>query len=209
MLGKWFKKTLASSPASAKSDADAQASLPAARSLGDTDRKLVIGFLCRSDSVMPLTRQDAGVIADFLLPKRFSAGELILREGDSRSNYMLWILEGDVTIETDTISPMDSITMTVLQPGSTLGQMGLMDGQKRSASCTASSPVRAAILTRQSLRTLSATHPDVAVKLMSVIGMDVAVRLRDVTDKFKRYIMMTHAMRDEMLESAAREAARS
>ena len=32
--------------------------------------------------------------------------------------------------------------------------------------------------------------------------MGISVRLRDVTDKFKRYVMMTHAMREELLQSA-------
>ena len=152
---------------------------------------------------MPLSASDADVVVRYLLPRQFRAGEVLLREGDTRSNYMRWILEGDATIEARTDGPLDPITMTVLQPGSTLGEMGLMDGHKRSVTCTASSAVRTAILTRQSLRPLSAKHPGVAVKLMSIVCMGIAVRLRDVTGKFKRYVMMTHAMRDEILGSAS------
>jgi CRP/FNR family transcriptional regulator, cyclic AMP receptor protein len=206
MLGKWFRKSWTSASPPGRADPDGPAALAGARKLSDSDRELTIGFLCQSESVLPMTPQDAAIVAQYLLPRRFCPGDVMLREGDTRSNYMLWILDGDATIETDTVSPMDSITMTVLQPGSTLGQMGLMDGHKRSATCTASSAVSAAILTRHSLRRLAARHPDVAVKLMSIICMGIAERLRDVTDKFGRYIMMTHAMRDELLESAAREA---
>ena len=155
---------------------------------------------------MPLTPQDAVIVALYLLPERCRPGEVMLREGDVRSNYMLWVLDGDATIETTTTGPMDSITMTVLQPGSSLGPMGLMDGQRPSAACTASSAVRAAVLTRQSLRALAARHPEVAAKLMFVICRDIAARLRDVNDKFKRFALMTHVPRDEWLESAAREA---
>lgn len=41
---------------------------------------------------------------------------------------------------------------------------------------------------------------------MFVICRDIAARLRDVNDKLKRFALMTHALRDEWLESAAREA---
>ena len=212
MFGNWFKSAGVSPSAKSsgqviKKSVDTLPALPLqARHLDDTDSALAVGFLCQDDSVMPMTPQDAVIVALYLLPKRFRAGEVMLLEGDVRSNYMLWVLDGDATIETNTTGPMDSITMTVVQPGSSLGHMGLMDGHQRSAICTASSAVRAAVLTRQSLRTLAARHPEVAAKLMFIICRDIAARLRDVNDKFKRFAVMTRALREEWLESAAREA---
>ena len=206
MLGKWLTKSSGPAPAAGMDDDAASPFHPP--KLNETDQALAVQFLCRKDSVMPLSAADAEVIVRYLMPRQFRAGEVLLREGDTKSNYMLWILEGDATIEAITNGPLDPITMTVLQPGSTLGEMGLMDGHKRSVTCTASSAVRTALLTRQSLRTLSARHPEVAVKLMSIVCMGIAVRLRDVTGKFKRYVMMTHAMRDELLGSASGQAHR-
>ena len=150
---------------------------------------------------MPLSPQEADQVARYFLRRQYQPGEVLVRQGDEPSNYMLWILQGDATVEAVTPNPLDLLTMTVLQPGSTLGEMGLMDGSRRSVTCTASSAVCAAILTRQSLRTLSSRHPEIAVKLMSLICMGMSVRLRDVTNKFKGYVMMTHAMRDELLQS--------
>jgi CRP/FNR family transcriptional regulator, cyclic AMP receptor protein len=202
MLGKWFEKR--ASPPPVKDSVDVPAS-PGGQTaaLNEFDHALALQFLCRKDSVMPLSPQEAAQVARYLVPRQYQPGEVLVREGDTQSNYMLWILHGDATVEAVTASPLDPLTMTVLQPGSTLGEMGLMDGSKRSVTCTASSTVRAAILTRQSLRTLSSRHPDIAVKLMSLVCMGMSVRLRDVTDKFKRYVMMTHAMRDELLQSVA------
>jgi CRP/FNR family transcriptional regulator, cyclic AMP receptor protein len=205
MLGKWLEKRASSSPVNGNADlfAPASAHPPA---LNDIDQALAVQFLCRQDSVMQLSPQEARQIARYLLPRQYQAGEMLLREGNPQSNYMLWILRGDATIEAVTANPQDPFTITVLQPGSTLGEMGLMDGAKRSANCTASSPVHAAILTRQSLRTLSSRHPEIAVKLMCLICMGISARQRDLTEKFKRYVMMTHAMRDELLYSQARDA---
>ena len=209
MLGKWLEKCVVTSPAGSNVKApvseSASAHPPALNSL---DQTLAVQFLCRNDSVMPLSPQEAAQVARYLLPRQYKPGEVLVRQGDEQCNYMLWILQGDATIETVTANPLDLLTMTVLQPGSTLGEMGLMDGSRRSVTCTASSAVRAAILTRQALRTLSSRHPEIAVKLMSLVCMGISVRLRDVTDKFKRYVMMTHAMRDELLQSAPEKSGR-
>ena len=209
MLGKWLEKCAATLPVKGKGNVNAPASAsvhpPALNSL---DQALAVQFLCRNDSVMSLSPEEAVQVARYLLPRQYTAGEVLVRQGDEQCNYMLWILQGDATIEAVTANPLDPLTMTVLQPGSTLGEMGLMDGCRRSVTCTASSAVRAAILTRQALRTLSSRHPEIAVKLMSLVCMGIAVRLRDVTDKFKRYVMMTHAMRDELLQSAPEKSDR-
>lgn len=201
MLAKWLENRASTLPVKSHINAPAPASAhpPALNSL---DQVLAVQFLCRKDSVMPLSPQEAVQVARYLVPRQYQSGEVLVRQGDEQCNYMLWILQGDATIEAVTANPLDPLTMTVLQPGSTLGEMGLMDGCRRSVTCTASSAVRAAILTRQALRTLSSRHPEIAVKLMSLVCMGIAVRLRDVTDKFKRYVMMTHAMRDELLQSA-------
>jgi CRP/FNR family transcriptional regulator, cyclic AMP receptor protein len=205
MLGKLLGKRTANSPVKQPVTKPASAS-GNAPVLNEFDQALAVQFLSRRDSVMPLSPLEASQVARYLLSRQYQPGEVLVREGDTKSNYMLWILHGDATIEAVTASPHDPLTMTVLQPGSTLGEMGLMDGSKRSVTCTASSAVRAAILTRQSLRTLSSRHPEVAVKLMSLVCMGISVRLRDVTEKFKRYVMMTHAMRDELLHSPPRDA---
>ncbi len=207
MLGKWLEKRAATSPVSGNASAPASASAhPPA--LNSFDQALAVQFLCRDDSVMTLSPEEAVHVARYLVPRQYQPGEVLVRQGDKQSNYMLWILQGDATIEAVTARPLDPLTMTVLQPGSTLGEMGLMDGSRRSVTCTASSAVRAAILTRQALRTLSSRHPEIAVKLLSLVCMGISVRLRDVTDKFKRYVMMTHAMRDELLHSAPEKAVR-
>ena len=201
MLGKWLEKRAATLPVKGNVNAPASASAHP-HALNNLDPARAVQFLCRTDSVMPLSPEEAVQVARYLVPRQYQSGEVLVRQGDEKCNYMLWILQGDATIEAITANPLDPLTMTVLQPGSTLGEMGLMDGSRRSVTCTASSAVRAAILTRQALRTLSSRHPEIAVKLMSLVCMGISVRLRDVTDKFKRYVMMTHALRDELLQSA-------
>lgn len=207
MLDNWFKKTRAAPPAALAGSAPATRSV--SRRLNERDEALATAHLCKAKSIMPLSPHEAAVIVRYLQPRYYAAGEVLIQAGDSASsNYMLWILEGAATIEAVTSTAQDLITMTVLEPGSTVGEMGLMDGASRSATCTASTPMRCALLTRLSLQALATRHPEVAVKLMFIVTIGVAVRLRDITEKFRRYVMMSNAMREEFGTAAPSENAR-
>ena len=73
----------------------------------------------------------------------------------------------------------------MLESGSTVGELGLLDGMARSATCTSTctsgSALHCAILTRRSLLCLSSSRPEVAVKLVLITSTSVVARLRDLT----------------------------
>jgi CRP/FNR family cyclic AMP-dependent transcriptional regulator len=76
--------------------------------------------------------------------------------------------------------------------------MGLLDGEPRSASCTAMSTVRCAILTRAALNQLLDDDPRTAAKLMMAISLRIAERMRDQAEKLKLYAQLTQAMQEEI-----------
>jgi CRP/FNR family transcriptional regulator, cyclic AMP receptor protein len=207
MLQNWFRKLRAAPPTAPAGSAPAVKSL--SRRLNEGDEALATAYLCKAKSLMPLSLREAAVVVGYLQPRRYAAGEVLIQAGDgASSNYMLWILEGAATIEAVTSSAHNLITMTVLEPGSTVGEMGLMDGASRSATCTASTPMRCALLTRLPLQSLATRHPEVGVKLMFIVTIGVAIRLRDITEKFSRYVMMSNAMREEFGAAAPSENSR-
>lgn len=194
MFGRWFNP---------KKQTSSRAGADAAPSLNAMEMDLAIEFLQNAHTPLPLSHADAQLVARHFQPRRYIADEVLIRAGDTRNtDYMLWILEGQALIEASTRIPQNPVTMTVLEPGSTVGEMGLLDGQARSATCTACSAMRCAVLTRESLLSLSARHPEIAVKLMFVIALSVTVRLRDATEKFRRYVLMANAIRDELMGSS-------
>jgi CRP-like cAMP-binding protein len=92
------------------------------------------------------------------------------------------------------------MTVTVLGPGSLIGEMGLVDGSPRSASCTALTDLRCATLTRADLNRLLDEEPRAAAKLMMSIAMRIAERMRDSQGKLKLYTQLTQAMNEEINE---------
>jgi CRP-like cAMP-binding protein len=108
-------------------------------------------------------------------PHRIPEGVTFIREGDTDdTDFMLLVLDGEVTVESIVVSRTAPITVSVLGPGSLIGEMGLLDGEPRSASCTAMSDLRCALLTREALNQLLDDDPRTAAKLMMAISLRIA-----------------------------------
>ncbi len=136
-------------------------------------------------SVAPLTEEDARCIVAFLRLVAYPKGAPVLREGDVGAGYMLLVLEGEV--EVDAGSGNEALAIGVLGPGSIIGEMALLDGSPRSASCTAVSPVLAAGLSRKGLEALLAAHPAVAARLALGLAQRIGERLRALGQQLQMY----------------------
>jgi CRP-like cAMP-binding protein len=134
-------------------------------------------------------------------PHKIAEGTTFIREGDTeRTDFMLLVLDGEVTVETIVVSRTAPITVTVLGPGSLIGEMGLVDGAPRSASCTALTALRCAVLKRASLNRLIQDEPRTAAKLVIAISARMSQRMRDSQEKLKLYAQLTQAMNEEINE---------
>ena len=166
---------------------------------GSTSADKAAAMLIGPAALMQLSPDDARVVVSYMRPHRLAQGTTFIREGDAdKTDFMLLILDGEVTVETIVVSRSEPITLTVLGPGRLIGEMGLLDGEPRSASCTATTDVRGAILTREALGKLLDDDPRTAAKLMMAISLRIAVRLRESTDKLKMYTQLTQAMQQEI-----------
>jgi CRP/FNR family transcriptional regulator, cyclic AMP receptor protein len=172
------------------------------REIESFDAELLTGFLCDAKCITPMTKSETRIAISYMRSRQYADGEVILREGDkSNTSHMLWILHGEALVETLTSSKSNPITVTVLSPGSTLGELSLMDGGTRSVTCSAAGNTRCAILTKLMLQNMLQDHPEVASKLISIIFISVANRLRDLTEKFKRYALLNDSMAEELRDS--------
>ncbi|MDB5868191.1 MAG: cyclic nucleotide-binding protein [Polaromonas sp.] len=166
---------------------------------GSQAADLAAELLIAPTALMQLTLEDARVVVRYMQPQRVAKGTVFIREGDDRdTGFMMLLLDGEVTIETVVVSRVEPITITVLGPGSVIGELGLLDGQARYASCTAATPLRCAILTREALSRLMEENPVVAAKLVLALSVRIGVRLREITGKLKMYVQLTQAMEQEI-----------
>lgn len=170
-----------------------------AETAGLDSAELAAVLLTAPGAIMRLTLNEARTVVTYMEPRKFAEGTVFIEEGDKHNtDYMVLVLDGEVTVESITVSRTTPVTTAVLGAGSLLGEMGIVDGEPRSASCTATTSVRAAIFTRGALEKLINDHPAIGAKLMMSITLRIAQRMRDTADKLKLYTQLTQAMQQEI-----------
>ncbi|MFY9513457.1 MAG: cyclic nucleotide-binding domain-containing protein [Rubrivivax sp.] len=164
-------------------------------------------MLCTAHTMLPLDAWEAACVVEQMLLVHYPPRATVLREGDGqRSNFLLLILDGDVSVDT-LGEPNAQVPIAVLGAGSIIGEMALLDGAPRSATCVAVSPVQAAGLSRQGLQRLIDEQPQVAVKLLIGLAARIAERLRAMADHLRLYGRLTSEQQAEikrLREAAAR-----
>jgi CRP/FNR family transcriptional regulator, cyclic AMP receptor protein len=78
--------------------------------------------------------------------------------------------------------------VAVLRPGAAIGEMSMLDGGLRYASCTALDEVEAGVLGRREIALLIRDHPTVGAKLLVKITQLMAQRLRNTSDHLVRLL---------------------
>ena len=150
-------------------------------------------------TLLPLNPWEASAVVAQMGLLHFPAGSLVLREGDdSRSEFLLLILEGEIQVDTAASGAPDVVAIAVLGPGSIIGEMALLDGAPRSATCTAMVAVRAAGLSRRGVEQLIEQHPRVAAKLMMGLAQRMADRLRGLGQQVQMYAQIAARQQTEL-----------
>lgn len=156
-------------------------------------------MLIAPTALAQLSLDEARAVLPYMRPHRIAEGEVFISEGEKRKNdFMLLILDGEITVETVVVSRTSPMVMSVLGPGSLVGELGLLDGEPRMASCRAITPVSAALFSRTALARLLDDDPATGAKLVLAVAARMAQRLRDEADKLKLYVQLTQAMQGEI-----------
>lgn len=156
-------------------------------------------LLVTPSALADLNLQDAARVVSYMKPKRFKAGTIVIQEGEARHNdYMLLLLSGDIAVENELPGANDSVVVTIIGPGSLLGEMGVIDGSPRSATCTANTDITVGILTRTALMRLLRDDPGVGARLLLAITKRMSDRLRETTRKLRTFAQMNRALQQEL-----------
>jgi len=157
-------------------------------------------LLRSTNALIQLNPAEALTVVSYMELQRFAEGQAIIRQGHSggEDGFMALVIEGEVTVEAVTVSRTEPHTVNVLGPGHLMGEMSLMDGEARSATCTASTEVRCAVLARTALQTLMAEEPTTAAKLLSAVAQRLSQRLRENDTKLQLYGQLVLSMQQEI-----------
>ncbi|HSV71176.1 MAG TPA: cyclic nucleotide-binding domain-containing protein [Methylibium sp.] len=149
-------------------------------------------------ALLQLTPPEAAWVVEQMLLLSFPPGATLFREGEAAADHMLLLLDGEVEVDTAADGPTGPVAISVVGPGSVLGEMAVLDGAPRSASCVAMTPVQAAGLSRRGLERLIDTQPRAAAKLLLSLGTRTAERLRALGEQLQLYARLVDAKQAEL-----------
>jgi CRP-like cAMP-binding protein len=123
--------------------------------------------------------QEKEMLARQMHVYRATAGADIFGEGD-QGVFICFILDGKVELIKDTDDGRHK-RLTLVGPGKTVGEMALIDGERRSASARCVTDANVAVLTKIGFDKLAEAHLALAFKLMWRLAKLVSQRLRQTT----------------------------
>jgi CRP-like cAMP-binding protein len=132
-----------------------------------------------------LVEEDLAAVAAVTVPRRFSAGEVVFREGD-RSDTCYVVRFGRVRVLREHAVGR-SLTLATLGPGDIFGELAMFDDERRSATIEAVEDTEAAAILGRDMRRLLRAHPDISVKLLASLGR----RLRETNERLARQSFQT------------------
>jgi CRP/FNR family cyclic AMP-dependent transcriptional regulator len=135
------------------------------------------------------TLAEADIVGAAMLGARATAGQVLVAEGEV-GDWMLVVLSGTVDVTRRVGADLGETVarLAVIRAGATVGEMSMLDGEPRYASCTAIDAVEFAVLTRQAVARLIHEHPAVGAKLLVKITQLLAQRLRNTTQQLTRLL---------------------
>ena len=158
--------------------ADRPDSLAHLESLGDATRfsGQIHALIPKCSLLENFSPAEVRLLAHFMNVHRAPAGTEILREGDG-GDFMFLIIEGTVEVRRrDRWGAPQAIA--VVDPGKTLGEMSMIDGEPRFASCVAVETAVIAVLDREALARIIVEQPMLGAKILMELVLMLSQRLR-------------------------------
>lgn len=150
-------------------------------------------------ALLQLSLADAREVVRYMQPLRIAAGTVVFHSGEANDvGYMLLLIDGDVTVESQASNTSEGLVVTVLGPGSLIGEMGLIDGSPRSATCIAATDLAVGQLSLEALMRLMHDQPGVAARLLLAISKRLSDHLREANRKLMTFSQVSRALQQEL-----------
>ena len=146
----------------------------------------IFGLVGRSQFFAEFSREDISILSGYMDVYRAQPGETIIREDDP-GDFMLLIIDGGIDI-TKRAMRGEQRLMTRVGPGMTLGEMSMIDGEPRFATCVAVEATTFAVLTRDGMAEIILDQPSLGAKILVKLVTMLSMRLRQTSDKLLKYM---------------------
>jgi CRP/FNR family transcriptional regulator, cyclic AMP receptor protein len=167
----------------ASTDEAEQARLPNLESQGDATQfaTQIHGMISYSPLFENFNLAEIRLLSHFMQVYRAEPGVEIIREGEA-GDFMLMLIEGRIEVfKQDRWNAPRLIAL--VEPGKTVGEMSMIDGEPRFATCVSAERCMIAVLTRESLARIILEQPILGAKILMELVLMLSQRLRQTSTK--------------------------
>ena len=132
----------------------------------DTDAALAL--LKHVPVFSSLSEQEFAFLMPRLVQRRFQSGEIIFSEGDACAGLYI-VQSGNVRIFKSSVGGREQV-LDINGPGTSIAELPVFDGGNYPASAQAVNECNLFFFSRQDFQTLCLQHPQVALKVLRVVG---------------------------------------
>lgn len=116
---------------------------------------------------------------------KIDGGETIFNEGDD-GTFMCIVYEGRVSV-VKTNQNGNEVVLTTEGAGRAFGEMAVLDGERRSATCVAASNCILLTLSKEAMDTMLEEQPRIGAKILRAIAISLSRRMRLTAGKLVDY----------------------
>ena len=151
--------------------------------LGDAGRfaSQIHALIPKSALLENFTPAEVRQLSHFMDVYRAAEGQEVIHEGDG-GDFMLIVVEGRFEVrKQDRWNTPQRIA--VVEPGRSLGEMSMIDGEPRFATCVALEPTLVAVLGRENLARIIVEQPLIGAKILMELVLMLSQRLRATSSR--------------------------
>ncbi len=145
----------------------------------------VVELLARVPVFSTLVPADLQQIAQLAVPRRFEAGQVVFREGDSSDTC--YVVRRGHARATRHHGDGRTITLARFGPGDIFGELAMFEDERRSATVEAIEPTDVVAVLGPDMRALMTEHPQISTRLVIAL----AKRLRESNERLSRQSFQT------------------
>jgi len=126
------------------------------------------------------------LLSRFMLVYRTGPGAELIHEGEA-GDFMVLLIEGRIEVFKQDRQNAPRL-IALITPGQSFGEMSMIDGEPRFASCIAAESCLVAVLTREELARIILEQPVLGAKILMELVLMLSQRLRLTSSKLIAYM---------------------
>jgi CRP-like cAMP-binding protein len=149
-------------------------------------------------ALVDLNFDDALLVADYMQPTKIPTNTVLFNaEQSNDSEYMLLIIDGEIRVESENQGDSQML-IGIATAGHLIGEMSLIDGSPRSATCVTATEVVAAVMSQKDFQRIAKENTGLSLRFLSAITARIANRLREANKKIFALDQINKAQKQQM-----------